>query len=57
MTPLRKTLGEHDNMTIMNLCLISGDQEQSDTDRRATACGDSMNSYAHSGMNTTAGLV
>lgn len=33
--------------------LVSGDQEQSDADRAAAsqACGDSMNSYAHTGMN------
>lgn len=46
-------------MIIYHLCLILGDQERSDADRRAAsqACGDSMNSYAHSGMNRTPGSV
>lgn len=38
-------------------CLVSGNQEQTDADGRAPsqACDDSINSYAHSGTNRTAG--
>lgn len=38
-------------------CLVSGDHEQTDADRRAPsqACDDSINSYAHSGTNRTVG--
>lgn len=39
--------------------LIAGDQEQLDAERSAApqVCADSMNSYAHSGMNRTRDFV
>lgn len=47
---------QHNTITSA-FCLVSGDQEQTDADGRAPsqACDDSINSYAHSGTNRTAG--